>query len=129
VMLFGLLSRATLEVNVLRDRTPPFVQLSDGSVRNAYTLKIVNKANMARDFVVTVAGPDALTIDAIGEDVDGASLTVTAEGDAVRSVRLFATLPEAAILRASEPIEITVEDAETGEMSVNPTVFLADRRQ
>ncbi|NOX93886.1 MAG: cytochrome c oxidase accessory protein CcoG, partial [Alphaproteobacteria bacterium] len=39
LMAYGLSSRATMELNVLRDRTPPFVQLSDGSIRNAYTVK------------------------------------------------------------------------------------------
>ena len=34
VMAFGLFNRTTLEVNVLRDRNPIFVRLSDGDVRN-----------------------------------------------------------------------------------------------
>ena len=38
---------AMLEVSVLHDRNPLFVQLSDGGVRNGYTLKILNKT--ARD--------------------------------------------------------------------------------
>lgn len=129
IMLFGLVSRATLEVNVLRDRTPPFVQLSDGSVRNAYTVKIVNKANAARDFIVTVDGPEALTLSAVGETVENGALTITAQGDDVRSFRLFATLPGDAILRASEPIVVTVTDPESGESADNPTVFLAERRR
>jgi len=129
IMLFGLVSRATLEVNVLRDRTPPFVQLSDGSIRNAYTVKIVNKANTARDFIVTVDGPEALTLSAVGEAVENGALTITAQGDDVRSFRLFATLPGDAILRASEPIVVNVIDPESGESADNPTVFLAERRR
>ncbi len=129
IMLFGLVSRATLEVNVLRDRTPPFVQLSDGSVRNAYTVKIVNKANITRDFIVTVDGPEALTLGAVGETVENGVLTITAQGDDVRSFRLFATLPGDAILRTSEPIVVTVMDPESGETADNPTVFLAERRR
>ncbi len=129
VMLFGLASRATVEVNVLRDRTPPFVQLSDGSIRNAYTVKIINKANSARDFILTLDGPAALEVSAVGETVDQGSLTLTAPGDSVRSVRLFATLPGDAVTRASEPVVISIEDAETGETATNPTVFLAERRR
>lgn len=128
IMVFGLSSRATVEVNVLRDRTPPFVQLSDGSVRNAYTVKIVNKANTARDFIVTVEGPEALSLSAVGETVTGNALTITADGDDVRSFRLFATLPSEAIMRTSEPLTLTVEDPQSGERAINPTVFLSEGR-
>src|SRR5690606_11286607 len=38
-MLAVLLTRSRLDVNVLHDRNPVFVQLSDGSVRNGYTVK------------------------------------------------------------------------------------------
>ena len=49
VMLFGLSTRATIDLNVLRDRNPTFVRLSDGSVRNAYTVKVMNRSNAPRD--------------------------------------------------------------------------------
>ena len=39
-MLYALLSRDRLEVNVQHDRNPVFVMLSDGSIRNGYTVKI-----------------------------------------------------------------------------------------
>ncbi len=48
IMLVGLLLRPTLDVNVLRDRNPLFVKLSDGGVRNGYTLKILNKLHEPR---------------------------------------------------------------------------------
>jgi polyferredoxin len=34
IMLFGLLTRSVLEINILRDRQPLYVTLSDGDVRN-----------------------------------------------------------------------------------------------
>ncbi len=43
IMLVALCNRTTLEINVLHDRNPPYVLLSDGSVRNGYTVKILNK--------------------------------------------------------------------------------------
>src|SRR5690348_14439272 len=39
IMLLGLSTRHTLELDVLRDRNPNYVTLADGAVRNAYTLK------------------------------------------------------------------------------------------
>ncbi|HAJ46877.1 MAG TPA: cytochrome c oxidase accessory protein CcoG, partial [Alphaproteobacteria bacterium] len=66
--LFGLVSRTSLEFNVLRERNPNFVRLSDGSVRNTYTLKIVNKGNAARTFTVVAEGPAAVSMKIAGQE-------------------------------------------------------------
>ena len=47
-MLVGWLNRTMLEINVLHDRNPPFVRLSDGGMRNGYTVKILNKLHEPR---------------------------------------------------------------------------------
>ncbi len=127
-MSFGLASRATLEVNVLRDRTPPFVTLSDGSIRNAYTVKIINKANVAREFAIRIDGPDGLSISAVGEEAIENVVTLTADGDAVRSVRIFATLPKAALTRASGEVFVIVEEVGGGERVADRTAFMRERK-
>ncbi|MEM8986881.1 MAG: cytochrome c oxidase accessory protein CcoG [Pseudomonadota bacterium] len=129
LMLWSLMTRASVEMNVLKDRTPPFVQLSDGGVRNAYTVKLVNKANEARDFVISVSGLDGVSLSAVGAEASDGTLTVEAAGDAVRSVRLFLTLPADPSGRAapSTAIMFTARDAETGEVAVSKSVFLRRR--
>ena len=97
VMIAAMSSRATMNVNVLRDRTLPFIMLSDGSVRNAYTLKIVNRDNVERTFEIDVDGPEGMVVSAIGENPSANGLRVAAAGDAVRSLRMFITMtPDAA---------------------------------
>ncbi len=128
IILFGLSSRATLEVNVLRDRTPPFVRLSDGSVRNAYTVKIINKANSAREFQITVAGPEGLVLSSVGETPAGNALAVTAEGDGLRSIRIFVTVPQPSLARAGKDITLTIAEAGGGERVEKTTAFMKDRR-
>ena len=44
IMLTALMLRPELDVNVLHDRNPLYVRLSDGGLRNGYTVKILNKA-------------------------------------------------------------------------------------
>ena len=127
-MSFGLASRATLDVNVLRDRTPPFVTLSDGSIRNAYTVKIINKANVARDFAIWIDGPEGLSIAAVGETAVDNVVTLTADGDAVRSVRIFATLPKTALARASGEVFVIVEEVGGGERVADRTAFMRERK-
>lgn len=128
IMVFALTTRATLDVNILRDRTPPFVQLSDGSIRNAYTLKIANKANVERAFIVSISGIEAVQVDAIGEAANENEVRLSVRGDDVRAVRFFATLPADAERRASMPLTFTVREAATGEKKENATVFLTERQ-
>lgn len=45
VMLAALIRREPVDLNVLRDRNPVFVRLSNGDIRNAYTLKIMNRGD------------------------------------------------------------------------------------
>src|SRR5215510_6442125 len=60
IMLAGILLRSNLEINVLHERNPAYVILSDGSVRNAYTVKILNKRHEPREFRVEAKGlPEA----------------------------------------------------------------------
>jgi hypothetical protein len=46
--LIGLSARAAVDVNVLHDRNPLFVMLSDGRVRNGYTVKVPTRAAIPR---------------------------------------------------------------------------------
>ncbi len=127
LMIIGLTTQATMVVNVIRDRTPPFILMSDGSIRNAYTVKIVNRENYTRELKITVEGRGAMTIGAVGEDVEGSLVTLDAPGDTVRSVRIFATLPKDEAHGNSIPVTIRVIDPATGEEALNPTVFMAGR--
>ena len=53
VMLFGLGARAAVDINILPERNPLFVTLSDGSIRNGYTIKILNKSHELRTYELT----------------------------------------------------------------------------
>lgn len=55
-MLFALLGRSTLDLNVVRDRQPNFVTLSDGSVQNGYTIKVMNMATRERTLQLSAIG-------------------------------------------------------------------------
>ena len=61
-MLGSFLLRSTLTLAVIRDRAPIFVRLSDGGVRNAYTLKLANKLREHPDYVLDLQAPAGLTL-------------------------------------------------------------------
>ena len=47
-MLAILCLRATVDVNILPDRNPLFVTMADGSIRNGYTIRVMNKEHAAK---------------------------------------------------------------------------------
>ena len=57
IMLWALAGRALTGINVLHDRNPEFVLLSEGGIRNAYTIRILNKHPDLRRFAISFSGP------------------------------------------------------------------------
>ncbi|NCP11225.1 MAG: cytochrome c oxidase accessory protein CcoG, partial [Sphingomonadales bacterium] len=55
-MLFALGQRTRIDIAVQKDRNPPYVQMSDGAVRNAYTIKLRNMENRPRRMDVALSG-------------------------------------------------------------------------
>ncbi|AHC73577.1 cytochrome c oxidase accessory protein CcoG [Candidatus Endolissoclinum faulkneri L5] len=53
-MMIMLTTRSHLKINVLHDRNPLYVRLSDGSIRNGYIVKILNMIPKRRTFTLTV---------------------------------------------------------------------------
>ncbi|MGY2934236.1 ferredoxin [Bradyrhizobium sp. GM6.1] len=68
IMIYTLATRSLLDVNVLHDRNPVAVRLSDGSIRNAYTVRLLNKSGYDRVIAIDASGPVNATIHVIGID-------------------------------------------------------------
>ena len=82
-----LATKATGAIAVLHDRDPLAITLSDGSIRNAYTVKLLNKADVVRHYTLAIQGVDAsMTI--VGND-DG---TITVEPNGSESLRVTLTM-------------------------------------
>lgn len=86
----GLAMRSLLEVSVQHERAPLFVRLQDGSLRNAYTLKLVNKYTHDVSFTVTVeAGMRAKLQVAGSTDAPADAITILVPADSVGAYRVF----------------------------------------
>ncbi len=123
VMLTTLVTRSDVDLNLLRDRNPLFVQLSDGSIRNAYTLKILNKQHADRTFRVTVSGLDGATVAAVGFDRDGAP-ALEVPPDSLGSFRILITVPRDAVRRDATDVTFVLEEPASGQRINHDTVFV-----
>ncbi|WP_245452569.1 copper-translocating P-type ATPase [Bradyrhizobium sp. C9] len=68
VMVYELLSRTMLDLSVLHDRNPMAVRLSDGSVRNAYTVRLLNRRDFDRVIAIDIDGPPKTSVHVVGAD-------------------------------------------------------------
>jgi cytochrome c oxidase accessory protein FixG len=95
VLLFMLISRDRLEINVLHDRNPIFTKLSDGSIRNGYTVKILNMIPEPRTIELSIAGLDGakMSINGVEPTRDNFYL-IDVEPDKLRALRVFISVTE-----------------------------------
>ncbi len=123
IMLFGLSRKTVLEVNVVPDRNPLFVQVSGGGIRNGYTVRILNKQHEARKFAISVAGLSNARVSYA--DLVGAAPVVEVKPDDVRAEKLYLTVPgaEAAKLPVSANITFIVRDLGDGTETTRSTNF------
>ncbi|MDH5558074.1 MAG: cytochrome c oxidase accessory protein CcoG [Alphaproteobacteria bacterium] len=130
VMLFGLTTRSTLEVSLLRDRNPLFVTLSDGTIRNGYTFKIINRARANREFILTLDGIEGATLAVLGGSSGSRAAVFSTKPDQVETFRVFVTAPRQALAGESTDLSFVLkEDAmENGEDVVQGTVFLGPKQ-
>ncbi|BBK35025.1 ferredoxin [Allostella sp. ATCC 35155] len=124
VMLGGLAMRATVELSVQRDRSPLWVVLADGAVRNAYTLKILNKNRDQDTYRLAVDGLPEARLAVSGDDGDA---VVSAQPDSVATYRVFVSVPAGRKLPESTPLTFSATRQSTGETARHGSVFLAPR--
>ena len=95
----SLLSRDRLELNVLHDRNPQFVQLSDGSIRNGYTVKLLNMIPEERTILLTIDGIPGAMMSAIGyeDQPKGKALAIKVAPDKTLAIKVFVEVPPVAI--------------------------------
>ncbi|MFV3075945.1 cytochrome c oxidase accessory protein CcoG [Niveispirillum fermenti] len=127
VMLAALMTRTTVEVNVQRDRAPLFVMLSDGGIRNGYTLKVLNKRREAVDFLLALKGlPGAqLLVQDVGVADDGQSVILHAKPDKVASFRVFVTAAPDGARDERREIEFVLTNPVRGEGDAYDAVFVS----
>jgi cytochrome c oxidase accessory protein FixG len=116
IMLTALLLRPELEVNVLHDRNPLYVRLSDGGVRNGYTLKIINKRYEPQAFRVAVKGLASAALSIVGQE-KAADPTVKVPADGLENIKVYVSLDKAGMHALGQEEEEEEGEAESREFS------------
>ncbi len=129
VMAYMLVTRDHLDINVLHDRNPVFVQLKDGSVRNGYTIKILNMDLRPRTFILNAIGLSGATLTMAGSNQDpGEAIVVTVEPDKLRQVKVYVTQTRNSVSSTRSSFRFSVRELGGIEESEYEAVFNAPAR-
>ncbi len=110
-MVWHVASRDRLDLNVLHDRNPRFVTLSDGGVRNGYTIKVLNMMPEPRTVRLSVEGlPGAMITMPGSADDPREAVFLDVEPDRLRTQRVFVQTDPAALGDPSVDFTFRVHD-------------------
>jgi cytochrome c oxidase accessory protein FixG len=110
-ILYGFVAMAPMTMNVLHERSPLFVQLSDGRIQNRYTVKMVNKTDATIEVKVNVSGIE-------GAEVLGDQEIVRLAAGQVTSLNLFVKASKRQLTRENTPLIIKVVNIHDTSMNM-----------
>jgi hypothetical protein len=109
-------------------RNPTFVTLSDGSIRNAYDFRLLNKQGDDRDFYISIDSDRSLRV-----AVEGTTeLRVTVPANQTKTQRVYLVADPGSEAADDERSDVTfwVEDRVSNERVSHDTIFNGlDREQ
>ncbi|MEM9756097.1 MAG: FixG Ig-like domain-containing protein, partial [Pseudomonadota bacterium] len=113
--------RSEVDVTVAPIRNPQFVMLSDGSIRNAYDLRIRNMQNEERVYHLSLRADGILQIEL--EGTRGLTVTIPPESTYQQRVYVTARPQDAAADADRTPFRFWVEDQDAEIRTFQDTTF------
>lgn len=120
-LVFALFIRPDIEMTVAPVRNPTFVTLSDGSVRNTYDVRLLNKHGEDRPFRITLKGNEFLRVQLEGTPYE--TVSVPANETFLQKVYVIAPKGSEAANSERTPFRFWVEDITNGDRAHNDTIF------
>ncbi len=125
IMLYTFLTRSYLDVSVLHDRNPVAVRLSDGSVRNAYTMRLINKHSYYRTVSLDLDGLPHARMQVVGSEAAIEGRPYIAIGpDQTTELRVLVTVPAGEKLEKSTGVTFRVSDTDVREAAAARDHFI-----
>jgi len=120
-LVVALFLRSPIDLNVTPVRNPTFVTLSDGSIRNAYDIRVRNMHGQAAQFTIAATSDALLTLGLEGKD----GLTVTVPANETMSQRVYLTAAPGSPAATDDrtDVRLWVEELGTTNRVHHDTIF------
>ncbi|WP_414473727.1 cytochrome c oxidase accessory protein CcoG [Microvirga sp. M2] len=124
-MIGSLAMRRTVYLSVMHDRNPLYVHLSDGSIRNGFTIRVANKNLHERSYALTIDGLSGAKLDIVGGEIDQQGQVVVKVGpDQTLEARVLVS-SQGSDVPPSTDIHFTLTDLATGDTARMSDYFKA----
>ena len=110
IVVFNLVTRVPLDVDVLRDRGGLYQLGANGTIENSYVVKVVNMTDKANNYVITVSGLDDIRL------VRGHNVTV--QPGEVYSLPVVVDVPPEELEERNSEIHFSVHEADNPNVAV-----------
>ncbi len=118
IMLYSLATRQIEAISVIHDRNPMYVRLSDGEIRNGFTVRILNKSLETREFALTVEGLTDVDLKVIGDAVTtGRTVMIAVGPDQTYELRALVSTYQKLPPNASIPLTFRLTDVKSGRQA------------
>ena len=121
LLVFALFIRADIEMTVAPVRNPTFVTLSDGSIRNTYEVRLLNKHGDDRPFRISMTGDPSIRVQLEGTPY--ASVRVPADSTHLQRVYLVAPQGSDPATLERTDVRLWIEDISNGDRAYKDTIF------
>ncbi len=127
IVAFNLRSHTNL--TILRDRAPVFVQLSDGGIRNSFTVKVENRTRTPETYVLSVSGLPDIEMTVIGLETNAAGqVELPIRPDHIESWRVLLSVPPGQVPHGSVPVEFQLRTQQGQPVISQGSVFIGPSR-
>ncbi len=110
-LMYALLTRIPLEVDIIRDRNVLYTETDDGLIQNVYNLKVINMDRQRHSYSLSVSGMEGIRV--IGQTSD-----IEIESGAVADLPLRIEIDPVELKSSSSEIMFHIESAITPEISI-----------
>jgi len=109
-IMYTLLFKSDIDMNVNHERSPTYTLMSDRSIQNVFHAIILNKTESAADFTLSATGIDGITT-----NYDGKTLKLTS-GQA-KKITIRIKIPQKNLSSERQPIILKLQSTEDPELS------------
>ncbi|MGB3279760.1 MAG: cytochrome c oxidase accessory protein CcoG, partial [Pseudorhodobacter sp.] len=120
-LIVALFLRTEIDVNVTPVRNPTFVTLSDGSIRNTYDIRLLNKQANDEDFRVSLTSEAPLRISL--EGTDELTISVAANEQKTQRVYVIAAPGSSAAIVDRTDLRLWIEQVGSTNRVSHDTIF------
>ena len=121
ILVVALFVRSDIDLTVEPVRNPTFVTLSDGAIRNSYTLRLRNKHGEPREYRVSLSSEEILRIELEGHGRN--IITVSPDSTTIQRVYVTARAQDEAASLERTDLRFWVEDVKSEERAFRDSTF------